>query len=522
MIITALILISQTLSVIAYISFQKQKELWFEDISSSVISNINGKCLWSYESKHNLWSKDIDFFISHEFPSLQELKSFQELTPSLNRGNKNLLRALKNEHVVKWANEIGARWMIPDDHPGQDRSLCMNLTHKLGDGQTMSIYESYKAIITKAVYTVHAKNAIIYYTGAIELECGSFDVKEGSETRYVNSKGTFLPLMSENNLTWNQMYSSLDTYSKVHLKKTYDSYEERAAIRYKRVFVISIEWDTNYYHFITESALRLIRHLDFLLENPDIMIHIRNRNGNRTYVDKNVKFRYDLLNLLGFEESRIISGTILANRVYLPRAASYSFALGNPTEIILLAKTLSSLAKKRLEQHTESKEINPLIYQADDIMRNASRKNLVILHREDEKSWGKRNWDSRLYKRIEKVFQAHFPDHYIIHHASSFASKPSYCYLCTIDELSRADVLVGMHGAGLTNQIFMPLGGLVVEMSQYFNDVHMPICGHYSNLAPICGHHFYSYNWAWSPKEDLDVLDLGIEVAKYYKYLHSK
>jgi hypothetical protein len=402
----------------------------------------------------------------------------------------------------------------------------MNLTYKLGDGHTMSIYESYKAIITKAVYTVHAKNAIIYYTGAIELECGSFDVKEGSETRHLHSKGTFLPLMRENNLTWNQMYSSLDTYSKVQLKKTYDNNEERAAIRYKRIFVISADWDANYYHFITESALRLIRHLDFLLENPDIMIHIRNRNANRTHINKKVKFRDDLLSLLGFEESRIISGTVLADRVYLPRAASYSFALGNPTEIILLAKTLSSFAKKRLEQHTKSKEINPLVYQADDNMHNASRKNLVILHREDESSWGERNWDSRLYKRIEKTFQTRFPDHYIVHHASSFASNPSYCYLCTIDELSRADVLVGMHGAGLTNQIFMPLGGLVVEMSQYFNDVHMPICGHYSNLAPICGHHFYSYNWAWShiinKREDLDVQDLGIEVAKYYKYLHSK
>jgi hypothetical protein len=66
----------------------------------------------------------------------------------------------------------------------------------------------------------------------------------------------------------------------------------------------------------------------------------------------------------------------------------------------------------------------------------------------------------------------------------------------------------------------MPAGGIVVEMSEYFNDVHMPICGHYSNLAPICGHHFYSYNWAWGTA--LDAEDLGEEVVNYYKYIHSK
>jgi hypothetical protein len=99
----------------------------------------------------------------------------------------------------------------------------------------------------------------------------------------------------------------------------------------------------------------------------------------------------------------------------------------------------------------------------------------VILHRENTDSWGERHWEAGFYKRIEKAFQQHFPNHYIIHHASSFVSDPSYCYLCTIDELSRADVLVGMHGAGLTNQMFIPVGGLIVEMSQYFNCGNVPI-----------------------------------------------
>lgn len=306
------------------ISFRKQREIWFNEISDSITSNIHGTCQWSYESKYNLWSKDIDFFVSYDFPSLQELRLFQELFPSLIRGSKHLLHTLKeNQKLIKWANEIWPRWMIPIDHPGQNRLLCFNLTQKLGEGKTISIYESYKAIIAKASYTVHARNAIIYDTGAIELECGYFQVLEGSETRYESSQGKHLPLMKRDNMTWNQMYRNLDTYSNANLNKTSNISEARIAVRAKRVFIITARFDNNYYHFITESLVRLIRHVDFLIKNPDILIHIRDekepiresKNKKKEdqikelfLIDKKMQFRYDLLALLGINKSRIISG----------------------------------------------------------------------------------------------------------------------------------------------------------------------------------------------------------------------
>ena len=45
--------------------------------------------------------------------------------------------------------------------------------------------------------------------------------------------------------------------------------------RHKRVFVISAGWDSNYHHFLLDSLTRLVRHIDFLRANPDVMIHIR-------------------------------------------------------------------------------------------------------------------------------------------------------------------------------------------------------------------------------------------------------
>jgi hypothetical protein len=538
--ITVFLLICKALATIFAdpLSFRKQKELWFNEISDSITKNIHGTCQWTYESQYNSFSKGIDFFVSHKFPSLQELRSFQELPPSLIRGNKHLLQTLTGKVISGWASETWSRWMIPLDHPGQNRMLCYNLTQKLGEGKTISIFESYKAIIAKAAYTVHAKKAIIYNTGAIELECGYFQLVEGAETRFQNLKGKYLPLMKRDNMTWNQMYRNLDTYSNINQTKTYNISEERVAMRYKKVFIITAGFDNNYYHFITESLARLIRHIDFLLKNPDIKIHIRNEKEplrlkneqmqieESVLITKKMKFRDELLALLGFNKSRIISGTVLAETVYLPRAASYSFSLGNPTEIRLLAKTIISSAKKQLILRKRPDPLVSLIYQIDDKTYNASRKNILILHRQKETNnhfaWGYRDWDLLVYKKIEKSFKKHFPDHYIIHHASSAALDPTYCYLCTIDELSKAEILIGMHGAGLTNQMFMPAGGIVVEMSQFFNDVHMPLCGHYNVLAPICGHHFFSYNWPWEPRKPLDAEDLGLEVAKYYQYIHSK
>lgn len=116
--------------------------------------------------------------------------------------------------------------------------------------------------------------------------------------------------------------------------------------------------------------MRIIRHLDHFLKNPDIKVHIHNekepsrlkneqkRIEESVLITKKMKFRDELFALLGFNKSRIISGKVLAETVYLPRAASYGFSLGNPTENRLLAKTIGSSAKK---QSIHRKKLNSLI-----------------------------------------------------------------------------------------------------------------------------------------------------------------
>ena len=48
-----------------------------------------------------------------------------------------------------------------------------------------------------------------------------------------------------------------------------------APLEVDRVFVLSNRWDFNFGHFLTDSLARLARHVKFLRENRDVLVHLR-------------------------------------------------------------------------------------------------------------------------------------------------------------------------------------------------------------------------------------------------------
>jgi capsular polysaccharide biosynthesis protein len=58
-------------------------------------------------------------------------------------------------------------------------------------------------------------------------------------------------------------------------------------------------------------------------------------------------------------------------------------------------------------------------------------------------------------------------------------------------------VLVGTHGAGITNLVFMPPGGLVVEVVAGFDGRMLPLCGYHGPLAAVFGVHHYVFYYDW-------------------------
>ena len=85
---------------------------------------------------------------------------------------------------------------------------------------------------------------------------------------------------------------------------------------------------------------------------------------------------------------------------------------------------------------------------------------------------------------------------------------------------------------GLTNIMFMPPGGLLIEIVGEFNDVNMPVCGYYGTLSAVCGHHHYLYVYDFNSMVDRKTVE-GInkyslkpeeaadDAVKFYEYIHK-
>jgi len=71
------------------------------------------------------------------------------------------------------------------------------------------------------------------------------------------------------------------------------------------------------------------------------------------------------------------------------------------------------------------------------------------------------------------------------------------CISCQIALYQKTNVLVGLHGAGLTNVMFMPPDSLLVELTGEFDGRMAPVCGYHGPLAAAYGIHHYLWLWQW-------------------------
>lgn len=106
--------------------------------------------------------------------------------------------------------------------------------------------------------------------------------------------------------------------------------------QYKRVLVIAAMWDNNYHHFIIDSLSRLVRHLDFLRKNPDVVVHIRGHESTARKPAKRASgpaLRARLLQLLDLDADRFVAGPLLAEEVFIPRAVKCNYPLSSALDI---------------------------------------------------------------------------------------------------------------------------------------------------------------------------------------------
>lgn len=137
-----------------------------------------------------------------------------------------------------------------------------------------------------------------------------------------------------------------------------------------------------------------------------------------------------------------------------------------------------------------------------------------------------RNWNDETLSRVVSSLTKYFPNHNIVVLSSKATKSPDYCLACDIMLYTRADILVGAHGAGLTNVMFLPPHALLIEIAGEIKDVNMPVCGYYGPMASMFGVHHYIYvhgegNQVKIPPMPFETDVMAKEAAEFYKYLRN-
>ena len=134
------------------------------------------------------------------------------------------------------------------------------------------------------------------------------------------------------------------------------------------------------------------------------------------------------------------------------------------------------------------------------------------------KNW--RSWTNERHEQLVSILAHSFPRSRIMSINDRNASK-SDCLACEIKGYREADVLIGYHGAGLTNVMFMKPGSIVVEITGQFDGRMLPKCGYHGPLATVFGIHHYIYYYDWRGEETLDFDDVSYKIALFHKRLRS-
>ena len=215
---------------------------------------------------------------------------------------------------------------------------------------------------------------------------------------------------------------------------------------YNEVFVVSQYWGATVFHRMAEVMPRIALLVDFLKANQEIRILALEVGGRLA----------ELLEMIGLDRSRLITGVTRAKIVYQPRATACGFP--NVQE----SQMLSQLYRDYIRRTFPSQP----------------RKRLILIRRP-----GLRRFTER--KGIEEVLMRAARDHNLTY--TLFIDNPTPSLNETMMMFHSAVIIVAPHGAGLSNVFFSQPGTYVVE--GVCNRPYVNLC--FQRLAYILGHHWH-------------------------------
>jgi hypothetical protein len=503
--------------------------------------------------------------IVYALVSRTEVRQHAELKESYTFANEALgIGSVKGESKAeRWKAHRQRGFILPTDHPRHNSSNCVAVAREVGT-RPVPVYKDWMQI-HEPFYLYKLSNGIIDHTGMTAVEEGYIQFISQCETISPQKGRTFQSGIIQSLAKLNESFGGKFDYkwsslfSEQPLLYRY-SRQQKAVLPallepvLDRVFVISSIWDYNYHHFIHDSVARLVRFLPFLLENEDIFIHVREmekKNNKMKRQTKGMPLREKIFELLGIKSSRIIARSVRAREIYLPREIGCNYALKHALEMRLLA----AVFLRRALAYSGGGAGTGIGVGAGvgagtgtgtgtgtgvgagtgtgagtgggcrPLLRPGER-NVIVMHRDCHpflRVW--RCLNGTDFPIVRSVMQNYFPAHHIYStsefpHASD--ANLTLALACDILEYAKADIVVGKHGAGFTNMIFMKPGGLVIELIGEFDGRMLPVCGYHGPLAGIFGLHHYINYYDFFAGADVNLTQTMQQSAPFYNLLqHS-
>lgn len=398
------------------------------------------------------------------------------------KGCLKMYKYNENGERVKVINRYGATL-----HPEHIRCDCKQASvqcvtasqHLLQLPDELRSLHSYPFMMT-------VKKAIVSRSGFLALPCGPLGLFASCESIKYGVPSSTALIDSVHGCR------NADTAN-----KNGDVGDEKCPFRiYDRVFVMTQYDDTQIGQFVQEALPKLVYNLDFIRANPDIKIHF---GFTKQKTIPNFVLPNNIFNWLGLGD-RLINGTIYANEVYMPREGGCQDVGYNAWEFVTTRDKFLELSGIDQDIYNEKRSVV--------VIRRTSSK--YVANQGDHKQ---RTWPKKMYERFLQSLTTSFPNHRIDIYSDG-DTELMKCRECQIKMFHDADITIAIHGAGLTNTMFMKPGGVVVEVIPMFDTRHAPLTGIFARLSGIIGLNHYTYSSSENIN-NLDAVDLVSETLAF-------
>jgi len=259
-------------------------------------------------------------------------------------------------------------------------------------------------------------------------------------------------------------------------------------VYHKRVFVVGEVDDTYVYHIHLEIMPRLIYHLDFLIANPDIKIMVgcdSKKGAERTLAGlrHGLLSMQPLMDIVGLDMERlVVHQHVYANEVYLPMEGGCQDPVYNTWQILHMRNKFMQMLQineaEKVGDGDGSKPIMMLMKRSSDAKHTRNGHDSV------------RQWSDAFTNQIAQQLQDEFP----MFQVTIFSDRNETmmrCHACQIQVFNKVRVLIGVHGAGLANMLYMKSNSAVIEFGPYGNDGRCLLGGGpFSRIASVLSHNY--------------------------------